>query len=113
MSQASVSLLQERVRECNVRKGWYDTERTFGDGIALLHSEISEALEAWRKYGDAKPHTSINAGVKRDDVPSELADVFIRLVDTASRYGINLENEIIEKMKYNDTRPYRHGGKSM
>lgn len=39
------------VNRINVDKGWHDSSRTFGDEIALLHSEVSEALEAFRDYG--------------------------------------------------------------
>lgn len=44
-------------------------------------------------------------------IPSELADIVIRVFDAAGRYGIDLEKAINEKMAYNATRPQRHGGK--
>ena len=43
--------LQTEAHAIAVDKGWYDTERTFGDCIALVHSELSEALEAYRARG--------------------------------------------------------------
>lgn len=43
--------MQAEVREVNEANGWFSTDRTFGDDIALLHSEISEAFEAYRGRG--------------------------------------------------------------
>lgn len=43
--------MADEVHAVNVEKGWFDDTRTFGDGIALLHSEASEALEAFRDHG--------------------------------------------------------------
>jgi NTP pyrophosphatase (non-canonical NTP hydrolase) len=45
--------------------------------------------------------------------PSELADIIIRVGDLAYRYGIDLEKAIEEKMKYNATRTFMHGGKKV
>lgn len=48
---------------------------------------------------------------KMEGIPSELADVVIRVMDMCEQYGIDLESAIAEKHTYNLTRPYRHGGK--
>lgn len=90
-------------------KGWYDHgERNIGELIALAHSELSEALEDYR---EGKMQTYEGVGAKPCGFPSELADVMIRIMDTAVYLGINLEEEIERKMAYNQKRPYRHGGK--
>ena len=39
------------VVENNEAHGWYEKCATFPEAMALLHSEVSEALEAWRKWG--------------------------------------------------------------
>ena len=48
---------------------------------------------------------------KPEGVPIELADLIIRVLDTCEQYGIDIEAAIEMKIKYNETREYRHGGK--
>ncbi|MBD0381219.1 hypothetical protein [Paenibacillus sedimenti] len=108
-----------------VSKGWWEEERSFGELIALMHSELSEALEDYRNgnfpttmwYEKKIDGELVTAALQNDDtwkpcgIPSELADVVIRVFDTCGRYRIDLEQAIVEKMAYNATRPQRHGGK--
>lgn len=94
-----------------VAKGWWDNEPSFGDLISLCHSELSEALEEYR--AGRLPDETYHVDGKPEGIPSELADVVIRVMDMAGHYGINMESTVIEKMAYNKTRPYRHGGKTM
>jgi NTP pyrophosphatase (non-canonical NTP hydrolase) len=187
-----------------INKGWWEEDRTYGELISLVHSEVSEVLEDYRNgrkidevwyehnypFNDEvviesdfvvrdKLHTSIG---KPCGIPSELADICIRIFDIAGKYDfgpkleryvteyeencfrsfkgtelfaehlteihyelsqswisdvrqrssnnirhlayavnvvkyisrkhkIDLEKAIDEKMKYNATRPQRHGGK--
>lgn len=109
-----------------VAKGWWQEERSFGEIIALIHSEASEALEDFR---NGKKPTEVWYEAKNYDgqvsqftsqqypdwkpcgIPSELADIVIRVFDVCGRHGIDLEAAIREKMAYNRTRPERHGGK--
>lgn len=101
----------QKAAHANARtKGFYDKPPTFAEQIALIHSEASEALEALRERGiepwqrpDGKP----------EGVMSELADIIIRVGDMAEHVGGDLQAAVEEKMAFNATRPYRHGGKAL
>jgi NTP pyrophosphatase (non-canonical NTP hydrolase) len=66
--------------------------------LCLIHSEVSEALEADRKnvYDDKLPH--------RKGVEVELVDACIRIFDLAGALGLDLGGAIAEKMEYNSKR---------
>lgn len=107
--------LNDLARQCHemaVSKGWYDTERSFPELIALMHSELSEALEDYRSYGwenDEGPKW--HDGEKPVGADVELADCIIRILDTCAYYGLDIQGALDAKMAYNATRPYRHGNK--
>lgn len=105
------------VRGVNEQNGWFNSERTFGDDIALLTTEVGETYDAFRQWGLADA-TGANGGdqsaiPKPEGVGSELADIFIRLLDTCDRAGIDLRAEYVRKIAYNRTRGYHHGGKTL
>ncbi len=78
--------------------GWWDSPRPVPEILCLIHSEVSEALEAYRNHDD-------------ENFAEELADIAIRLLDAAEGYGIDLEKEIEKKHETNKKREYRHGNK--
>jgi NTP pyrophosphatase (non-canonical NTP hydrolase) len=98
-----------------VEKGWYGKDgkdkRNFGEVLALMHSELSEALEEYRNgraMGDIYYRASDG---KPEGIAVELADLFIRVADTCEREGVPLERALKEKLAFNKTRPFRHGNK--
>jgi NTP pyrophosphatase (non-canonical NTP hydrolase) len=109
LSESSIGELVKSAHQNAVNKGWYEEPRTFGDMIALIHSELSEALEDYRIGHN--PNKVWYEGKKPCGIPIELADACIRIFDMCGYFGIDLEKAIREKMAYNATRPQRHGGK--
>ena len=97
-TEKTLAQMTAEVVENNTAKGWYAKKATFPEAMALLHSEVSEALEAWRKWGladatDVCKHLGpTDVSYKPEGVGSEFADIFIRLLDDAWLFGqIDLE----------------------
>lgn len=111
----SLEEYQQEIREINEANGWFDADRTFGDDVALLHSEVSEMFEAYRDHGledqTARQEAFSDKLPKPEGVGSEAADILVRLLDTCGRYGIDIRGELERKIAYNATRGYRHGNK--
>lgn len=103
--------LAEDINRTAHEKGWHgDGERPFLSAVALMHSELSEAIEQWRDpVGSKKPFYMV--GDKPEGWATELIDCVIRIFDTLAEENINIDYILKAKTEYNKTRPYRHGGK--
>ena len=103
-----IEQLQQQVYAANEAQGFWDGPGNDNNAskIALMHSELSEALEADRK------------GIESDDkipeftgLEAELADTVIRILDFSGRHNLRLGEAIQAKLLFNLTRPYKHGKK--
>lgn len=80
--------------------------------LMLIVSELSEALEEYRESKPLRYRVASNLE-KPEGIAAELADVVIRVGDLAGILGFDLEDAIREKMEYNSTRAFMHGGKKI
>ena len=76
----------------------FHTGRARATVLALIHSEVSEALEADR-----------DPDVSHDAYATELADILIRVLDHAETEGIELSHYVRAKMRENAGRDHKHG----
>jgi len=93
-----------------VDHGWWDKERSFGDIIALCHTELSEALEEYRSDSYM---VYVGDDGKPEGIAVELVDCMIRILDYLAHEGVDVESIMAMKHAYNTTRSYRHGGKAI
>ena len=115
----SINVLAKKIHENAVEHGWYDEERSFGEIIALCHSELSEALEEHRNGKDVNEiyyngNNNLISNIRKPEgIPVELADCIIRILDYCAYKNIDIDEAIELKHEYNKTRPYKHGGKKI
>lgn len=119
------------VNAINESKGW-NVERSASEWAALAHSEVSEFYEEFRNghyaqeiYGvipiyngektiqqtENQDITLCPVGTKPEGQAIEMADLLIRTLHWFAQNSMSVEKAIALKMRYNTTRPYRHGNK--
>lgn len=110
--------LQHEAWRIAEKAGWHQgRELEFGEFIALCHSELSEALEIFRKVGNMgipkikHVKSEIVNAYRPEGIPIELADVIIRIFDYCEINGIRIHEAINVKNIFNEKRPHRHGNK--
>lgn len=119
-----INMMALLCHQMSASKGFWDTVKqlnewneaaiineVLGNKISLIHSEVSEALEAIRK-GDAYAHEPKSEKTPNHSLlAEELADTVIRIFDLASHCNIDLGMAIVDKVMYNSKRPHMHGKK--
>ena len=116
--------ISKQVYEANKLKGFDVKKENLGQTLCLIHSEISEALEAIRKNRYAKLDffeiddkkfsdiVSFESNFKtciKDSFEDEIADTFIRLMDLVGALEIDIDKHIELKRRFNSLREYKHG----
>lgn len=117
--------LSIEIHKNNKEKGFYENKKNIGEILCLIHSEISEALEADRKAHktklidvhkangfkeDFRFQTYFNKNIK-DTFQDEIADVLIRTLDLCGYKNIDIDAHVKAKLRYNKLRKYKHGKK--
>jgi NTP pyrophosphatase (non-canonical NTP hydrolase) len=122
-----INELSKTIHAINVKNGFYEGDVNIAEKLALVHSEVSEALECDRKGRYLKDDLHLGWALTtnddghfyeehfpdtiKDTFEDELADIMIRVMDLAAYKGIDLEGHIMAKLRYNALRPYKHGKK--
>ena len=124
------------VGEVNVANGWDTSRAMVADpeafdprhhvahkiaDLGLITTEVAEAIEEVRHGHEMTETYYPSVGSlfteppvhKPEGIPSELADVIIRVLDIADAYGIDLGAAVVEKLNHNATRGLHHGGKAL
>lgn len=104
--------LQKDCHKVSVDHGWWigADVKIIPEKLALIHSEISEALECYRDPSEFDCYYSAEG--KPEGFGFELADAIIRIFDLAEWLELDMEELVRAKHEFNKSRPFRHGGKT-
>ena len=112
--KTSLNELSKLAYQNAVDKGFHDddydksTVELYAKWTANIHGEVSELWEAARK-GELKKPCDKSAYTPLTCEEEELADIIIRVLDTAGARSIDIGRAVLLKMAYNATRQHMHG----
>jgi len=89
----TISELQKQAHAIAKEKGWWDKPRDWPEICCLIHSELSEALEEYRRGRDVteiRYEAAFGKPLKPLGFPIELADAVIRMMDWMECHGASL-----------------------
>jgi NTP pyrophosphatase (non-canonical NTP hydrolase) len=127
IDKLSISDLAQEANATSHAKGFWEGQWTVPEKLALIHSEVSEALEKHRKIDEKDIRVNETQLNEIEELPNkkdfvkmfetyvkgsfgdELADILIRVGDLAEEKGIPLEKHVQLKMSYNISRGHKHG----
>ena len=122
--KTNLNEVSKEVYEANKLKGFDVKKENLGQTLCLIHSEISEALEAIRKnryanlsyfeiddkkFSDIVSFESNFKTYIKDTFEDEIADTFTRLMDLVGALDIDIDRHIELKRRYNSLREFKHG----
>lgn len=81
-------------------KGFSLSEEEMYKHIALVHTEVSEFAQVWKKVADKDKVKELGG--------EELADIVIRVCHLANILGVDLDVECTKKMAKNFDRPFQY-----
>lgn len=87
----------------------YGMNRNKGEMIALMHSKLSEALEALRNLSPDGSYLPDAHCPEFSNLEIELADTVIRIMDFSSGFKLRVGEAILAKHDFNVNRPNKHG----
>lgn len=92
------------------------TDASIMEDLMLMVTELAEAAEDFRARKPVNEMTYVEdarGNPKPCGIPSELADVVIRILHFSAKHKIDIRKAVSEKMAYNETREFKHGNKAI